>query len=333
LGFFAFSYILAGCAGSAVPASKAVESAGVQVTPGGFNFQSVAVGQTLTQTMQIKNTNQTAVRILALSVSNKQFTISGPSVPRSILPGMSAQYTVAFTPTTSGSASGSIRITDDAGTQPLSVTLAGAGAKTEAALQVSPTSISFGNLALQTTSTQNVTLQNTGDVSVAINGVSVVGSGFGYSDLSPGYSLSPNQKVTFQVWFKPQVKGPAAGTLSVLAANLASPATTNLLGTGVATSTSSNPTPAPTPTPTSKSHSVQLSWGASSGSVAGYRVYRSEVSGGPYVSVNGSNIEGLSFDDTSVTSGTTYYYVVTAVNSAGEESVYSNQSTAAIPTP
>jgi mannan endo-1,4-beta-mannosidase len=78
---------------------------------------------------------------------------------------------------------------------------------------------------------------------------------------------------------------------------------------------------------------VQLSWGASSGSVAGYRVYRSEVSGGPYVSVNGSNIEGLSFDDTSVTSGTTYYYVVTAVNSAGEESVYSNQSTAAIPTP
>jgi hypothetical protein len=36
--------------------------------------------------------------------------------------------------------------------------------------------------------------RNTGDVNLTINGVTV--AGFGYADLSPGYSLPPNQKVT-----------------------------------------------------------------------------------------------------------------------------------------
>jgi Transmembrane protein 131-like N-terminal/Abnormal spindle-like microcephaly-assoc'd, ASPM-SPD-2-Hydin len=327
LGFLSFAFVLIGCAGYAAPSPKAsVQSSGIVVSPGNFDFKSVAVGQTMTQTMTIKNTNKVAIQILALSVSSKQFAVSGPSVPRSILPGMTAQYTLAFAPSTSGDSSGSISIMHDQSRSPISITIGGRGTKNSAALQLAPTSISFGDLALRTTSTQNVTLQNTGDVNVSINGVSVVGAGFGYADLSPGYSLSPNQKVTFQVWFKPQVKGSAAGTLSILAANVATPITAMLSGNGVVTS-GSNPTPSPTPT----SHSVHLTWNASSSSNVGYRLYRSEAPGGPYVSVNGSNIESLSYDDGSVSSGNTYYYVVTAVNSAGQESVYSNQTSAAIP--
>ena len=37
--------------------------------------------------------------------------------------------------------------------------------------------------------------------------VAVAGAGFGYSSLSPGYSLTPNQSVTFQIWFRPQASG------------------------------------------------------------------------------------------------------------------------------
>jgi Abnormal spindle-like microcephaly-assoc'd, ASPM-SPD-2-Hydin len=331
LGLLSVAFILIGCAGYAAPTPKAtVASAGIVVRPGSFNFQGVNVGQTATQTMTIQNTNPTAVQISALSVSNKQFTVSGPSVPRSILPGMTAQYTVAFSPSSAGDASGSISIRDDQSSSAISVGLAGSGAKASAALQLSPASISFGNLAVKSTGTQNVTLQNTGDVSVSISGVTVVGAGFGYAALSPGYSLSPNQKVTFQVWFKPQVKGVTAGTLSILAASLASPITASLTGDGIVTS-GGNPTPPPTPTPTPGTHNVRLAWNPSSTASVGYRLYRSESSGGPYVSVNGANIESLSYEDTSVSAGTTYYYVVTAVNSAGQESVYSNQASAAIP--
>jgi fibronectin type 3 domain-containing protein len=81
-------------------------------------------------------------------------------------------------------------------------------------------------------------------------------------------------------------------------------------------------------------HSVTLNWVAStSANVTGYKVYRGTVSGGPYTLVNTSSVAAVTFVDSGVTSGVTYYYVVTAVDSAGSESSYSNQATAAIPTP
>jgi fibronectin type 3 domain-containing protein len=129
------------------------------------------------------------------------------------------------------------------------------------------------------------------------------------------------------VWFKPTVKGVAAGTVSVISANLSSPATLSLSGTGV---TSSNPNPPPTPPPAPTAHSVHLSWAPSSSSVVGYHVYRGQVSGGPYSSAS-SSMDALNFDDANVTDGTTYYYVVTSVDSSGVESAYSNQATAQVP--
>jgi fibronectin type 3 domain-containing protein len=41
----------------------------------------------------------------------------------------------------------------------------------------------------------------------------------------------------------------------------------------------------------------------------------------------------LTFTDTAVAAGKTYFYVVTAVDAAGNESVLSNEATGRIPTP
>jgi fibronectin type 3 domain-containing protein len=76
-----------------------------------------------------------------------------------------------------------------------------------------------------------------------------------------------------------------------------------------------------------------LSWNASASTVAGYNVYRGSQTGGPYVAVNSAPEAGTSYVDDAVTAGQTYYYVVTAVDSGGTESVYSNQVQAVIPSP
>ena len=83
------------------------------------------------------------------------------------------------------------------------------------------------------------------------------------------------------------------------------------------------------------SHSVVLTWDAStSPDVVGYNVYRSGVSGGPYARLNGSTpVPALTYTDTVVQAGLTYYYVVTAVDSEGNESAYSNQASALVPSP
>ncbi|WP_246394580.1 immunoglobulin-like domain-containing protein [Microbulbifer rhizosphaerae] len=60
---------------------------------------------------------------------------------------------------------------------------------------------------------------------------------------------------------------------------------------------------------------VPLRWQASFGAT-GYTVNRSTSSGGPYTTV-ASGVKDRSYTDTSVTNGTTYYYTVTASNSAG----------------
>ncbi len=78
-------------------------------------------------------------------------------------------------------------------------------------------------------------------------------------------------------------------------------------------------------------HSVALSWTASTSTVNGYNVYRSTVSGTGYTRMNSLRVSALIYTDSTVQNATTYYYVTTAVDGSGAESVYSNEVPAVIP--
>jgi len=79
-------------------------------------------------------------------------------------------------------------------------------------------------------------------------------------------------------------------------------------------------------------HTVDLSWDASSGAV-GYNVYRKLPTDANFTMINGSLDGTTAYTDGTVVSGQTYDYVVTAVNGSSQESGYSNQVQAVIPTP
>lgn len=91
--------------------------------------------------------------------------------------------------------------------------------------------------------------------------------------------------------------------------------------------------PTTSPTPPTVDHHVDLHWAASASEVSGYNIYRGTQSGGPYASLNSSLISTPAYSDKSVSSGQVYYYVTTAVDSTGIESVRSNETVAVIPTP
>jgi len=84
-------------------------------------------------------------------------------------------------------------------------------------------------------------------------------------------------------------------------------------------------------TTTTSMHQVSLAWTASTTQNVTYNVYRS-VTSGSYSTPLATLIGGTSYTDNSVTSGQTYYYVITAV-SGGMESNHSNETTAVIPIP
>ena len=77
-------------------------------------------------------------------------------------------------------------------------------------------------------------------------------------------------------------------------------------------------------------HTVALAWIASTSTVTGYNVYRGTANGGPYTRVSTSLVTVLSFTDSTVQNGLTYYYVATAVDASGNESAYSTPPAQAI---
>ncbi len=56
-----------------------------------------------------------------------------------------------------------------------------------------------------------------------------------------------------------------------------------------------------------------------------YNIYRSATSGGPYQKINTAPVTISDYEDTGLVLGTTYYYVVTAVDATGNESPYSTE--------
>jgi fibronectin type 3 domain-containing protein len=65
----------------------------------------------------------------------------------------------------------------------------------------------------------------------------------------------------------------------------------------------------------------------------GYKVYRATQSGGPYAQYTSSPIIDTTYTDSAVQTGQTYFYVVTAVDNNNNESPYSNEAQAVVPSP
>lgn len=181
---------------------------------------------------------------------------------------------------------------------------------------MSPTALNFGNVAVGSSLSQTASLTASGS-SVTISSASWNGLGYAVSGITFPRTVAAGQSASFTVTFTPQTAGSSAGTVSFLSNASNSPATLTLAGAGM------QPT----------QHSASLSWTPSTSTVAGYNVYRGTQSGGPYTRINTSLLPGTSYSDNSVQSGLVYFYVVTAVDANSQESSYSNEATAVIPTP
>jgi len=291
-------------------------AAGIQVSSSAINFGNGVVGTDYSQPLTITNTGTATLTISQITEIGSAFNVSGFSLPLNVNVGKQATITVAFLATTAGAVAGNISILSNAPTSPTSVVLNGTGIAATLTLAISPANLSFGNVTTGTTSaSQNVTITNTGNSSVTISQINLSGTGYSMRGGSAPVTLSPSQNLIVIVQFSPGLAGSVSGSISIVSNASGSPATVSLTGTGIA------------PTP----HSVALSWTASTSTVSGYNVYRGMVSGGPYTKINSSLVATVTYTDSTVQSGTTYYYVTTAVDSSGNESVFSNEVSAPIP--
>ena len=183
-------------------------------------------------------------------------------------------------------------------------------------LTLGASSVNFGDVNLNTPTTQSVTLTSSGTAALTISAASITGTGFSMSGVTAPLTLNPGQEATLEVEFDPTVSGAATGTVT-LSSNVSGGASTVALsGTGQAAS-----------------YQVQLSWIAPSGTsdpVVGYNIYRA-ASGGSYQLLNTSVNAPASYTDSSVTNGTAYTYYVESVDAEGNQSAPSNTYSVTIP--
>jgi hypothetical protein len=194
--------------------------------------------------------------------------------------------------------------------------LSGTGAAATRTISLGTSSLNFGNEIVGGSSTLQVAVKNTGNSSLTISIINISATGFSVTSGIIGTTIAAGQTAELNVVFAPKVTGSVNGTVSLVSNATNSPNSIAVAGTGVS----------------STSHSVALNWAASSSSgVVGYYVYRSTVSGSSYTRITSSVVNALKYADSTVSSGKTYYYVVTAVNSSGAESAHSAQVDAVIP--
>ncbi len=93
------------------------------------------------------------------------------------------------------------------------------------------------------------------------------------------------------------------------------------------TTACSSPDSAPTSeTASLSSETATLSWDASVGpNIAGYKVYQATASGAFGAPIAAVTMDVTTYTATGLEAGTTYFFVVTAYNSDGAESSFSNE--------
>jgi hypothetical protein len=390
------------------------------LTPTNLNFGDVPLGSSSSQKVTISNSGTTQMTITKAVVSGKGFNIKEPSLPMTLAAGQSATFTTIFRPYALGSSSGSVSITRRQltpaplpnGSEPVaenvttnveSVMLAGAGVPvtpsittqpasqtvtagqaatfsvlasgggplsyqwmkngasisgatsstystpaTSAAdsgsqftvavsnsagniissaavltvasagqLTASTTNLSYGNVKVGSSNMLPVTLTNSGGSNVSISNVTLSGAGLSASGVSSGLILAAGKSTAMNVMFTPSAAANLSGNVTVTSNATNSTLVISVLGNAV------QPT----------SHSVTLNLASSSPNGVGYNVYRSSASNGPFTKLNPQPFAPPIYTDSTVLTHLTYYYVATSVDSAGNETPYSNQVSATIPAP
>ena len=286
----------------------------MSVTPSSVSFGSVADGTNNSQTITLKNTGTANLVVSSESVTGTGFSVTGFTA-QTVTPNNTMAFNAVFAPASAGSVTGSISLNTNVPGSPTAIGLSGTGTAATFSLGASPTTLSFGTVNVGSNSSLGVTLKNNGNSNITISGISGATGAFSTSGAGAGTTLTPNQSTTLNVTFTPTTSGAASATTITIASNSTTSPSISVSGTAGGAAPS-----------------VNLSWTPSSSSdVVGYNVYRGTVSGGPYTKLTSSPVASSPDADSTVSSGQTYYYVVTAVDSSNNESADSNQAVATIP--
>jgi len=193
------------------------------LSPTSSSFGSVGIGGSAAKTFTLKNTGTAALSVTSISASG---SFSSSTTCGAIAAKGSCSISVSFTPTATGSMTGTLTVVDSAGTQTSSLTGTGAAPAT-----ISPASRSFGNVAVGSPSAaKTFTVANKSTSTMAFT----VTPSAGFVETDNCASVAANASCTINASAEPTAAGAETGTISVSYSGFGSPLSASVTATGIA---------------------------------------------------------------------------------------------------
>jgi hypothetical protein len=203
----------------------------LSISPNHLSYGDVVVDRTHQQTVTLINSGHEKVTISGVSSNEKDFKVSGLTLPKVLTPGERLKVTVTFSPTAKGVVNGRIVFASNASDRSLAIPVAGTGT-TSAEVIAAPPSVTFGDVGVGESSTLPVTLTNTGGSKVTLESSQITGSVFSLSGARFPLVLAAKQSVKLDATFKPKAAGTIDGDVIFSGPALKIP----LTGTGTSSS-------------------------------------------------------------------------------------------------
>lgn len=201
--------------------------AAIVLSPQPLSFPETLLGKTATaQDVTISNTGGVMASLSSESVT-RDFSVTANTCGASLAPNTGCTLSIAYSPTVSGTETGSLKIVDSAGTQTLQLTGMGEAPATDG---LAPLSLAFAPQAIGLSgTTQQVTLTNSGDQELDQVAIQLHGD---FSAVNRcGTSLAGHSTCAIVVSFVPTQVGAESGTLTV--SDILRSQTVTLAGTGL----------------------------------------------------------------------------------------------------
>jgi len=204
----------------------------ITLSPTTISFGNEAMGTTgVSKTVTVTNTGTASLTIGSIAAS-VDFAVSSTTCGATLAANAKCMVSVAFTPPALGPLTGTLTFVDTGAASPQTVSLTGTGV---AQVSWTPTSLTFANQAVETTSVARVvTVTNNLPTTLSISGVSFTGTNPGdFAQTNTcGSGVAAKGKCAISVRFTPQATGTRTATLNIRDGATNSPQTVSLKGTG-----------------------------------------------------------------------------------------------------
>jgi hypothetical protein len=178
------------------------------------SFAPTPVGSSSTATATLANTGVGPLAVTvpsAASVTGAGYSFASTTCTNSLAASSSCAIVVRFSPSATGSASGTLTVGTGAGSK--AVSLGSTGIQGYAS--VSPSSLTFGTYGMWTTSpVQTVTVTNTGSDTLTFTGVGISSGSADFAQSNNCGAVAVGGTCTVNVTFSPSGGGARSGTLS-----------------------------------------------------------------------------------------------------------------------